>query len=115
MESLNNSKNELKTFWRTDGMDKIADLGDMKQAIVVAFYTPKSTIENHYSISPRSYFTFNDAQLHRKFDDYYECCMFAESIIIGWVSSLLISNKHEVKSLDGDGVGDGITKDSFLQ
>jgi hypothetical protein len=102
----------LKSFWRTDGMDKVADLGEMKKAIVVAFYTPRGG-ENYYSVSPRSYFPFNDAQLHRKFDDYYECCMFAESIIIGWVSSLLMSNKHEVKSLDRD--ADNLSITGLLQ
>lgn len=112
MEYLNNPKEELKPFWRTDGMDKIADLGEMKQAIVVAFYTPKNTIENHYAISPRSYFPFNHAQLHRKFDDYYECCMYAESIIVDWVQSLLVG-KNEVKSLDG--VGECISKDSLIK
>lgn len=103
----------LKTFWRTDGMDKIADLGEMKKAIVVAFYTPKHTIENHYAISPRSYFPFNDSQLNRKFDDYYECCMFAESIIIDWVQSLLIFEKKEVKSLDGG--SDNLSVTGLLQ
>lgn len=111
MESLNNPKKELKSFWRTDGMDKVADLGEMKKAVVVAFYTPIGG-SNYYSISPRSYFPFNDAQLHKKYDDYYECCMYAESIIVDWVQSLLVS-KQEVKSLDG--VGEGINKDSLLK
>lgn len=101
MNELQN--NVLKPFWRTDGMDKIADLGEMKQAIVVAFYTPRKG-DNYYSISPRSYFPFNDSQLHEKYDDYYECCMYAESIIIDWVQSLLV-NKQDNKPLDGTTCG----------
>ncbi|MBK7362903.1 MAG: hypothetical protein IPJ01_11445 [Micavibrio sp.] len=102
MESLNNPKKELKSFWRTDGMDKVADLGEMKKAVVVAYYTPIGS-GNYYSISPRSYFPFNYEQGDKKFDNYYDCCLYAESIIIGWVSSLLMSDKYEVKSLDGLG------------
>jgi hypothetical protein len=101
MNELQN--NVLKPFWRTDGMDKIADLGEMKQAIVVAFYTPRKD-DNYYSISPRSYFPFNDTQLHKKYDDYYECCMYAESIIVDWVQSLLV-NKQDNKHLDGNTFG----------
>ena len=89
----------LKPFWRTDGMDKVADLGEMKQAVVVAFYTPRGGI-NYYSISPRSYFPFTDTQLHKKYDDYYDCCIYAESIILDWVKSPLI-NESDILILDG--------------
>ena len=100
MEYLNNPKKELKSFWRTDGMDWIADLNEMKKAIVVAYYTPIIG-GNYYAISPRSYFPFSDIHDNKKFDNYYDCCIYAESIIIGWVSSLLMSNKHEAKPLGG--------------
>ena len=79
-------------------MDKLADLGEMKKAIVVSLYTPLCD-DNYYSISPRSYFPFTDAQHHRKFDDYYDCCMYAESIILDWVKSLLL-NEKDAKSVE---------------
>ena len=82
MEYLNNPKKELKSFWRTDGMDWIADLNEMKKAIVVAYYTPIIG-GNYYAISPRSYFPFSDIHDNKKFDNYYDCCIYAESIIIG--------------------------------
>jgi len=88
----------LKPFWRSDGMDWIADLNEMKKAVVVAFYTP-SMDDNYYSISPRSYFPFTDAQYRRKYDNYYDCCVYAESIILDWVKSLLL-NEKDVTLLD---------------
>ena len=90
--------NALKPFWRSDGMDKIADLNEMKKAVVVAFYTPIMG-ENYYAISTRSYFPFTNAQHHRKYDNYYDCCMFAESIILDWVKSLLL-NEQDAKSVE---------------
>ena len=104
MKSLNSPDKELKPFWRSDGMDWIADLTQMKRAVLVAFYLPKVPIKNtsYYSISPRSYFPFTNEQHDKKFDEYYDCCIYAESIIRDWINSLLLDEKvfNNIKPLD---------------
>jgi hypothetical protein len=101
MSQIQKTQNKgLKPFWRSDGMDFIADLGEMKKAIVVAFYTPIGR-KNYYSISPRSYFPFTDSQHYMKFDDYKECCEYSESIIKDWVQSLF-NEGHDLKSITSD-------------
>lgn len=87
------SHRDLKHFWRLEGMDWIADLPEMKKAIVVAYYTPNfpSHEGNYYAISPRSYFPFTDDDNKIRFDNYYDCCVHAESIILNWIKALFIS------------------------
>lgn len=93
IEKQSISNKELKHFWRSDGKDWIADLPQMKKAIVVAYYTPKfpSQDESYYAISPRSFFPFTDDENHTRFDNYYDCCVYAESIILNWIKALFIN------------------------
>lgn len=93
IEKQSISNKELKHFWRSEGMDWIADLPEMKKAIVVTYYTPNfpSHSENYYAISPRSFFPFTDNDINTRFDNYYDCCVHAESIILNWIKALFVA------------------------
>lgn len=97
---VNNNHNDLNHYWRSDGMDWIADLNQMKKAIVVAYYTPILK-RSFYAISPRSFFPFTGEQFNKHFDNYYDCCIYAEQIIRDWVQSLFIVNDN-IKSITSD-------------
>jgi hypothetical protein len=93
IEKQSISNTELKHFWRSNGMDWIADLPEMEKAIVVTYYTPNfpSHDGHYYSISPRSFFPFTDNDNKTRFDNYYDCCVYAESIILNWIKALFIA------------------------
>lgn len=93
IEKQSISNRELKHFWRSHGMDWIADLPEMEKAIVVTYYTPNfpSHDGHYYAISPRSFFPFTDTDNNKRFDNYYDCCVYAESIIINWIKALFVA------------------------
>ncbi len=84
---------KLKSFWKPDGLDFRADLGIMKNAIVVKLF--KETLcskESFYSIAIASFFPFPDEYYKMKFDSYIECCEMAESYVLDWMRSLLVNS-----------------------
>lgn len=91
MSELTNNSNDnyrtLKSFWKQSGMDWIADLGTMKKAIVVRYYASLGG-KNYYKISIKSWFSFSDEQELKRFDNYIDCCLYAESLILEWMQSI---------------------------
>lgn len=71
-------------------MDYIANLGNMKKAIVVAYYKPLFG-EPYYAISPRSFFPFTDEHKAVRYSDFKECCEAGEVIVLEWMKSLMVS------------------------
>lgn len=90
-KNTNTNDRQLKSFWRKVGMDWIADLGTMKRAIVVRYYTPKDG-NNYYKISIKSWFSFSDEQELKRFDNHIDCCLYAESLILEWMQSIFVNN-----------------------
>jgi hypothetical protein len=78
----------LKKIWRKDGHDFIADIGNMKKAIVIALY-----LGGRYKISPRSFFPFKDSDYEIVFTDYTNACNYSESCIRDWVQSLFYESE----------------------
>jgi len=92
MQSLNN-KTKLKPFWRDDGLDFRADLGIMKNAIVIRLCKVDFLDQNwFYQISVSSYFAFPDSYYEMKFDNYLDCCELAEKYILQWINSILVQD-----------------------
>jgi hypothetical protein len=89
LKELNNQGQAIKSFWKQDGRDYIADLGNMTKAIVVCYYTPIIGVP-YYAISPRSYFPFTDEQNKRRFNNAHTCCLWAEDLVLDWMKSLII-------------------------
>ncbi len=81
-------KNELKHFWRQSGTDYRADLGIMKNAIVVRCCID---VNAFYCIGHASFFPFTNEQYDRRFESHLECCEFAEGIVISWIKSLFVN------------------------
>lgn len=86
------SRVKLKKFWKSDGLDFKADLGIMKNAIVVRCCKEKlCDKESFYSISLASHFPFTDEHYNKKFDSYIDACETAENYIMDWMRSILVS------------------------
>ncbi len=84
---------KLKKVWRADGLDFKADLGLMKDAIVVRLVKEMfCSKEAHYQISNYSKFYFPDEYYHLKFDNYIAACELAENYILDWMRSILINS-----------------------
>jgi len=81
----------LKKIWKKDGHDFIADIGNMKKAVVVAMY-----LGGRYGISPRSYFPFDDNDYEKRFDNYLDACKFSEEYIKKWIESIFNKTEKEV-------------------
>jgi len=88
-------KGNIKSFWRQDGMDWMAHLGDFERAIVVTYFTPKfpSTDGGYYAIGKRSFFPFTNEQHDTKFNNHFDCIEYAESILLKFVQSLFIQER----------------------
>ena len=87
-----NEKIKLKKFWKPDGLDFKADLGIMKNAIVVRCFKEKlCDKESFYQISLASHFPFMDEHYNKKFDSYIDACETAENYIMDWMRSILVS------------------------
>jgi hypothetical protein len=90
MQQLNRVK--LKKFWKPDGLDFKADLGIMKNAIVVRCCKEKlCDKDSFYQISLASHFPFTEELYNKKFDSYLEACETAENYIMDWMRSILVS------------------------
>lgn len=86
------SRVKLKKFWKPDGLDFKADLGIMKNAIVVRCCKEKlCDKDSFYQISLASHFPFTDEHYNKKFESYLEACETAESYILDWMRSILVS------------------------
>jgi len=86
------SRVKLKKFWKSDGLDFRADLGIMKNAIVVRCCKEKLwDKESFYSISIASHFPFTEEHYNKRFDSYIEACETAEDYIMDWMRSILVT------------------------
>ncbi len=98
------NKRKIKSFWRKDGTDFIAKLGKLDKAIVVRYFTPNypSEIYGYYSIANASFLPFTEEEHKTKFNDWIDCCEFAESIVLEWMQSLFVNDdKQNLKPLEG--------------
>lgn len=78
-----NSK--ISSKWYEDGCDFIIDIGNMKKAIVVAYY-----VGGYYSISPRSYFPFSKFDYEQAFKNPVDCIKYSEIKFLEWVNSCVL-------------------------
>lgn len=86
------SRVKLKKFWKSDGLDFRADLGIMKNAIVVRCCKEKLwDKESFYSISIASHFPFTEEHYNKRFDSYIDACETAENYIMDWMRSILVT------------------------
>ena len=97
-------------------MDYIANLGNMKKAIVVAYYTPLFS-EPYYAISSRSFFPFTNEQNAVHYSDFKECCEAGEAIVLEWMKSLMVSldSTPDVWKLRGDALAKELIESSGLK
>lgn len=94
-----NDKVKLKKFWRPDGLDFRADLGIIKDAIVVRLCKELlCSKDSFYSIGQSSYFPFPKDYYEKRFDSYIDACELAEAYILDWMRSVLV-NSPENESL----------------
>lgn len=85
-------KIKLKKFWKSDGLDFKANLGIIENAIVVRYCKEKlCDKDSFYQISVASHFPFTDEYYNKKFDSYLEACETAETYILDWMRSILVS------------------------
>lgn len=86
------SRIKLKKFWKSDGLDFKADLGIMKNAIVVRCCKEKlCDKEAFYRISLASHFPFTEEHYNKRFGSYIDACETAENYIMDWMRSILVS------------------------
>ena len=105
---LTPKNHENKSHWHQDGNDFILHLGTMRKAIVVAAYSDakkdgliSACLNNkirYYSISPRSYFPFDNKDYERKFDNSGECKQYAMMCVKNWLESVFIITQGVDKS-----------------
>ena len=76
----------LKSCWRQDDNDFIADLGTIPKSVIVACII--SLKGHYYCISKRSYFPFTREQYDMRFNNHFDAIDVAEKHIVGFVQSL---------------------------
>ena len=86
--------------WRKDGGDYICDLPELPKAMVVAYYYDRGSRSAYYSISPRSWFPFKDADYEQRHDSALPAIRHSEKVVLSFVSAFLKGiNSSDIKQL----------------
>lgn len=78
----------MKPCWKRNSLgDWICTLGTLEKAIIVC----RTIINGNSSwrISVRSFLPFTDEQYYKPFNNEAACALFAESIVLEWLRSLI--------------------------
>ena len=87
----------MKPNWeKTDTGSYACKLGTLKRAIVLANTSESASIYDSgmfknlkWRISVASHLPFTKEQYEKEFEDYEECAIYAEKIVLEWLNSLI--------------------------